>query len=164
MAATKLHMKAAALHRKQRNSMSAGENRSPGNASEHTFVCLFPSKTSQTQQFTRGGMFLCCDFTLYSSLRCLKNASDKYWMSKRQRKSFKCGRLFECQPTHFGNCGIFLGRVISDSQFLKKKSAECKSVKWGFPIKVHSCFSLRELERRSEWFQKLSRKLFCSLN
>lgn len=78
------------------------------------FCLLVPSKTSQTQQFTRGGMFLCSDFTLYSSLRCLKNASDKYWMSKRQHNCFKCRMLFECQLTHCGYCGI---SVISDSPF-----------------------------------------------
>lgn len=93
------------------------------------FCLLVPSKTSQAQQFTRDGMFLSCDFTFCSSLRCLKNASDKYWMSEHQHNSFKWWRLLECLPPLCGNRGIL---AISDSP-LWRKCAECKSNKCDFP-------------------------------
>lgn len=80
-------MKTSRLHRKQRDSRALVKQDTWKRFSAH-FCLLVLSKTSQTLQLTRGGIFLCCDFTLCSSVRCLKNASDKYWMSKRQHDSF----------------------------------------------------------------------------
>lgn len=97
-----LHMKTAALNRKMVKEPHLETLQST------LFVCLFPPKQAQTQQFTRGGMLLCCDFTLYSPLRCLKKASDKYWMSKRQHHSFKCwGGRSDASRYTGGVCGIF---------------------------------------------------------
>lgn len=130
-------MRAAALFRKQQDSVSSGEKACKRFTAY--FCLLVPSKTGQTQQFTRFGMFL-WDFTFYSSLRFLKNASNKYWMSKHQHYSFKFWRLFECLPPLCVNCGIL---AISDSPFYRK-CAECKIYKWDFPWKSTPILVLKQ--------------------
>lgn len=119
---------------------------SPANASEHTFVCLVPTQQvelSSSQEVACSSVVISLSILL-SGVWKMSQINIR-WANISTTASNDWKGAFKRATVAFW--------VVSVSPF--------KSSKWGFPLKVHSCFSF---ERKCEHFYLLSRTLFCPLN